>query len=171
MRTAAKIRREKEKPMHLHRYRRRIHRLLPVLERILQTGRYPNNLPERIDKTLEYKHTSWLDDIIIVMKRDLKKHETEVRETMKKLENAGYRLNPRKCEFFKTKIEWVGHKIDHHGIRPLQDKLEAITKINTPKTRKNQNLFLEQYNTFRNIFKNLSANTIVLGKLLKKNNE
>ena len=48
---------------------------------------------------------------------------------MKKLEQAGYRLNPNKCEFFKKEIEWVGHKIDQQGIRPLQDKLEVITKI------------------------------------------
>ena len=56
---------------------------------------------------------------------------------MKKLERAGYRLNPKKCEFFKKEIECVGHKTDHQGKRPRQDKLEAITKINIPKNEKN----------------------------------
>ena len=48
---------------------------------------------ERIDTSLEHKHT-WLDDIIIVTKGNLEKHEMEVRETITKLEKAGYRLNP-----------------------------------------------------------------------------
>ena len=66
----------------------------------------PTIFQERIDKTLEYKHPAWLDDIIIVTKGDEKKHEAEVRETMKKFENAGCRLNPKKCVFFKRlKIE------------------------------------------------------------------
>ena len=74
--------------------------------------------------------------MIIVTERDVKKHEAEVRETTKKLENAGCRLNPKKYEFVKREIEWVGHKIDKRGIRPLQDKLEAKTKISIPKNEK-----------------------------------
>ena len=61
---------------------------------------------------------------------------------MKNLEQAGYRLNPKKCEFFNKEIERVGHKIDQQGIRPLQDKLEAITKINIPKNEKELKFFL-----------------------------
>ena len=64
------------------------------------------------------------------------KHEAEVLETITKLEQAGYRLNPKKCEIFKKEIEWKGHKIYQQGFRPLQDKLEAITKIDKPKNEK-----------------------------------
>ena len=95
----------------------------------------PTIFQERIDKTLEFKHPAWLDDIVIVTK-GIEKHEAEVKETMKKLENAGYRLHPKKCELFKQEAEWVGHRIDQNGIRPLQDKLEAITKIDIPKNEK-----------------------------------
>ena len=94
----------------------------------------PTIIQERIDKTLEYKHPAWLGDIIIVRKGDAKKHEAEVRETMKKLENAGYRLNPKICKFFEREIEW-DIKIDQQGKRPLQDKLEAKTKMNKPKNK------------------------------------
>ena len=61
----------------------------------------PTIFQERIDTTLEHKHPSWLDDIIIVTEGNMGKHEAEVRETMTKLEKAGYRENPNKCEFFK----------------------------------------------------------------------
>ena len=33
---------------------------------------------ERIDKTLEYQHSAWLDDIIIVTKGDVKKQNAEI---------------------------------------------------------------------------------------------
>ena len=111
----------------------------------------PTTFQERIDKTLEVKRPAWLDDIIIVTKGTIEKHEAEVKETMRKLENAGYRLHPKKCEFFKQEAKGVGHRIDQNGIRPLQDKLEAITKIDKPKNeKKNQSLSWEQSNIYRN---------------------
>ena len=33
---------------------------------------------------------------------------------MMKLEKAGYRLNPKKAEFFRNEIEWVGHKTEQN---------------------------------------------------------
>ena len=87
---------------------------------------------------------------------------------MKKLEQAGYRLNPKKCEFFKREIKWVGHKIDQQGTQQLQDKLEAITKINTPKNEKELKSFLGAIHYLSKYIENLSANTGVLRKLLKK---
>ena len=52
-----------------------------------------------------------------------------------KLENSGYRLSENKSELFKTEIEWIGHKIDQNGIRPLQGKLLAIKEL---KKRENE---------------------------------
>ena len=87
----------------------------------------------------------------------------EVRETMTKLERAGYRLNPNKCEFIKKKIEWVGHKIDQQGIRPLQDKLDAIKKIN--KNEKERRSFLGAIQYLSKYIENLSTNTDILRRL------
>ena len=128
--------------MHIHHHRRRIHGILPFLKGILWTGRHTDHIPGTDRQTLEFTHPAWLDDIIIVTKGTMEKHEVEVRETMRKLENAGYRLHPKKCEFFRQEAEWVGHRIDQNGIRPLQDRLEAITKIDIPKNEKEPKYFL-----------------------------
>ena len=45
----------------------------------------------------------WLDDIIIVTKGSAEKHEAEIKETMKKLEETGYRLNPKIVNFSEKK--------------------------------------------------------------------
>ena len=41
-----------------------------------------------------------------------------------------------KSEFFKNEIEWIGHKINQNGIRPMEDKLNAILKLEEPKNEK-----------------------------------
>ena len=128
----------------------------------------PTFFQERIDRTLEFKHPAWLDDIIIVTKGTIEKHESEVKGTMKKLDEAGYKLHPKKCEFFKKEAECVGHQINQDGIRPLQDKLEAITKINIPKNEKELKSFLGAIQYLSKYIKNLSAQTDILRKLLKK---
>ena len=82
----------------------------------------PTIFQEKIDQTLENKHPAWLDDIIVVTKGSKEQHKKELVDVLTRLENAGYRLSESKSEFFKTEIEWIGHKIDQNGIRPLQDK-------------------------------------------------
>ena len=74
------------------------------LERAHELADFPTIFQKRIDKTLKCKHPAWLDDNLIkVTERDVENHEADVRETLRKLENAGYRLNPQKCRFFKKK--------------------------------------------------------------------
>ena len=48
----------------------------------------PTIFEEGIDKSLEFKHSTWLNDIIIVTKGTVAQHELEVEETMEKLEEA-----------------------------------------------------------------------------------
>ena len=90
---------------------------------------------------------------------------------MRKVDEARYRLHPKKCEFFKNEAEWVGHQINQDGIRPLQDKLEAITKRNIPKNEKKLKSFLGAIQYLSKYIKNLSAQTDILRKILKKQNE
>ena len=81
---------------------------------------------------------------------------------MKKLEEPGYRLKQKKCEFFKkSRIDWTQNRI-----RPLQDKLEAITKIEIPKNKKELKSFLGAIQYLSKYIENLSAQTDILRKLL-----
>ena len=68
--------------------------------------------------------------------------------------------------FFKNETEWVRHKVDQQEIRPLQDTCDAITKINVPKNEKKSIVGAIQYSS--KYIKNLSTNTDILQKLLKK---
>ena len=65
----------------------------------------------------------------------------------------------------------MGHKIDQQGTRPVQDKLEALTKIIIPKKRKRGKVILGRNPIVSKYMENLSANTDFLRKLLKKQND
>ena len=94
----------------------------------------------------------------------------ELIDVLTKLENAGYRLSETKSKFFKTEIEWIGHRIDHVGIRPLQNKLLAIKELKQPINEKKLKSFLGAIQYLSKYIDNLSAQTDSLRQLLKKNN-
>ena len=88
-------------------------------------------------------------------------------EVLTKLENAGYRLSESKTEIFKIEIEWVGHKNDKNGIKPLQDKLKAIEELNEPK---NENKLQSMVQHLSKYIEKQSAQTDFLRQFLKKKN-
>ena len=80
-------------------------------------------------------------------------------------------LSGNKSEFLKSEIEWIGHKIDQNGIRPLQDKLMAIKNLKQPNYEKELKSFLGAIQYLSKYIDNLSAQTDTLRQLLKKDNE
>ena len=131
----------------------------------------PTIFQETIDQTLENKHLAWLDDTLVVTKGTKEQHKRELIDIITKLENASLRLSENKTEFLKSEIEWVGHKNDQNGIRPLQDKLKAIQELREPKNEKELNSFVGAIQYLSKNIENLSAQTDLLSPLLKKNNE
>ena len=95
----------------------------------------------------------------------MEKHEAEVRETMKKLEKAVYRLN---CDFFKKEIEWVVHETEQQGVRLLHDELDAITNIDIAKYEKELKSFLGG-DTIPSL--RTCQQSHIIRKLLKKQND
>ena len=92
-------------------------------------------------------------------------------DVLTKLENAGYRLSESKSELYKTEIEWIGHKIDQNGIRPLRDKLLAIKKLKEPKNEKELKSFLGAIQYLSKYSEKLPAQTDILRQLLKKDSD
>ena len=131
----------------------------------------PTIFQEKIDQTLENKHPAWLDDIIIVTKRPKEQHKKELIEVLARLENAGYRLSENKSEFFNSEVDWIGHKIDQNGIRPLQDKLMAMKNLKQPINEKELKSFLGAIQYLSKYIDNLSAQTDSLRQLLKKDKD
>ena len=128
----------------------------------------PTVFQEHIDNVLEFKTPVWLDDIICVTNGSIDDHEKELREVLKKLQNAGYRASEKKTELFKKELTWLGYFINQNGVKPIKDKTEAITKLAAPKNVKELKSFLGSIQHLSKFINNLSKKTDRMRRLLKK---
>ena len=63
--------------------------------------------------------------------------------------DAGLKLKPGKCEFFKTKITYLGHIVSSKGIETDPKKVEAVKNWTVPKTVTDVRSFLGFTNHYR----------------------
>ena len=128
----------------------------------------PTIFQEKIDLTLEYCTPAWLDNIIVVTRGNKQDHEKKMFDVLNKLEKAGYRANKKKSEFFMNRIKWLGHEIDENGIKPNEEKIEAIQKLKPPKNTKELKSFLGAIQYMEKFLPKLSEQTDRLRKLLNE---
>ena len=78
------------------------------------------------------EHDIYLDDIIVFSKTP-EEHLKRLQDIFEKLAKAGLKLKPNKCEFFKSKIMYLGHLVPAEGIKTDPRKIEAVKNWTTPK--------------------------------------
>ena len=84
---------------------------------------------------------------------------------LQRLEEANLRLNFGKCFFLRPKLEYLGHVIDAQGIRPTEEKTQAIRDAtNVTELRS----FLGILNYYGKFLPNLSTKLYPLHTLLGK---
>ena len=72
---------------------------------------------------LEYRFALiYIDDIIIFSK-------SVEEEVFRRLREANVKLNPKKCNFVKQKVEYLGHVVTPDGISPNPEKSPRCTRI------------------------------------------
>lgn len=109
----------------------------------------------------------YFDDIAITGSND-KEHLHTLNLVFSKLEQEGYKVNIKKCSFLQPSIEYLGHTIDKNGIRPTQDKLQAISKAPDPSNVKELKSFLGFVNFYERFVPHLHGMCADLHKLTSK---
>ena len=84
-------------------HRRKIQRILYIHEGFYGLADTPTIFQEKIDRTLEYCTPKWLDDKIVVSRRDKQEHEKNLFDVLNKLEKTEYRARKNKPDFFMNK--------------------------------------------------------------------
>ena len=83
----------------------------------------------------------YIDDIL-VFSRTFEEHLIHLRQVMERLDRAGLRLKPKKCNFVRERVEYLGHVISKHGIEVDPAKIEAVRGFPQPTNLKALRSFL-----------------------------
>ncbi len=59
-------------------------------------------------------------DHLIIASHTLEEHIEHLRLIFTILQENGLQINPAKCVFAAAAMEFLGHRVDQHGVRPLQ---------------------------------------------------
>ena len=133
---------------------------------LAQAPAYFQLLMNKVLEGLSYAMT-YLDDIIIFSKNE-EDHLRHLEEVFCRLRQAGLKTKHSKCDFFKSKIHYLGHLISAHGISPLPDKLDTIKNMPTPKDMKEIKQFLGLTGYYRKFVPRFADISRPLTQLTKK---
>ena len=75
----------------------------------------------------------YLDNVIVYSKTE-EEHLVRLRAVLERFMEHGLKLKPSKCNFFRTEISYLGHKVFAAGMEPGTDGLKGITEIAPPAT-------------------------------------
>ena len=107
---------------------------------LAQAPAYFQLLMNKVLKGLNFAMT-YLDDIIIFSENKLQ-HLEHLEVVFSQLREAGLKMKHSKCDFFYSKIHYLGHLISPEGISPLPNKLDCIKHMPALKDAKEIKQFL-----------------------------
>ena len=76
-----------------------------------------------------------MDDLLLFIPSK-KSHMDKLKDLLKALLKNGLKISPKKCQLFKTNLQYMGNKIFIQNkricVQPLKSRLEAIQKLQPP---------------------------------------
>ena len=126
---------------------------------VTPSGRYCfNRLPFGISSASEifHKHMSRIlagckgvlvhHNDVLVYGATQQEHDANLLAALKRLEKANVTLNPDKCKFSRTSIDFLGQIVDKNGIRPDPAKTQAVLEMEPPQSVSNLRRFMGMVN-------------------------
>ncbi len=110
---------------------------------------------------------SYLHDLIFVSK-DLESHLHKLDLVFTKLEKAGLKAKLSKCDFLKSRIEFLGHVVDGAGIHTVDSKINSVKHFPTLQNVENVGSFLGLAGYYRALVRNYASTASLLTRLLRK---
>lgn len=112
----------------------------------------------------------YMDDILI-FSGSLQEHVVSINKIFKKLIDANLKVQIDKCSFFTRETKFLGHVITEEGIKPNPAKVEAILKLDIPKTQKQIKSFLGITGYYRKFIRDYAKVALPLTKCLQKGSQ
>ena len=122
-----------------------------------------------IEKTLQGigGTVNLLDDILITGSNE-QEHLKNLDAVLNRLQTAGFRVNLKKCEFFKDSVKYLGHTISKNGLEKDDTKVKAILEFPCPRNVNEVRIFTGMINYYSKFIPDLSPKMKPLYDLLQK---
>ena len=111
---------------------------------------------------------TYLDDVLIFYKT-YEEHLHHLHPVFEKFNEAGLKIKLSKCQFFKTHLHYLGHRISADRLEPLPETLEAIRNLAPTKNVDEGHQILGLLGYYRSFVPTFSDITLPITSLLKKN--
>ena len=109
----------------------------------------------------------YIDDVII-MGRDFNSHLTNIASVLHRLRNAGLKVKPTKCDFFKQEVMFLVHVISEKGISTDKSKVDKVVSWPTPTNLQQLQQFLGFASYYRRFIQNFATISKPLHRLTEK---
>ena len=110
----------------------------------------------------------YIDDVL-VFSRTLEEHIVHLRKVIERLEEAGHKLEPSKCQFIRKEVQYLGHVITPLGLMTNLRLVSAVSTFPVPRNVRETRQFLglsSYYQRFIPLFAKIAR---PLHQLTKKN--
>lgn len=113
------------------------------------------------------KHTvNFIDDVLVFGSTE-EEHDRELKLVLSILNEHGILLNQEKCLFKVTSLDFLGHTVSSDGIKPSDNKVEALQRFRTPITAEEVRSFLGLVTYVGRFLPNLATITAPLRELTR----
>ncbi|CAH8665383.1 unnamed protein product [Schistosoma margrebowiei] len=120
---------------------------------------------DEVTRGLEFVFV-YIDDVLIASS-STEEHVQHLHTLFERFKSYGVVINPSKCIFGASSLEFLGHHIDSQGIKPLEEKVKAISSYPEPTSVKSLRRFLGTCNFYRRFLPNCADVLQPLTDLLK----
>ena len=101
------------------------------------------------------KYCETIMDDLLLFTPSKDSHMNKLEDLLKALLKNGLKISPKKCQLFKTSLQYMGNEILFQNrkvcVQPLRNSLEAIQKITTPKDSKRLQKFCRCAELFKHV--------------------
>ena len=106
---------------------------------------------------------------ILVYSKDRESHDTHLRVVLETLRKEQLYAKFSKCEFWLTKVSFLGHFVSKEGIRVDPKKIEVVVEWKPPRNVTEVRSFLGLAGYYRRFVKGFSMIAATMTRLLQKN--